>query len=70
MAARLGVSAARVLVRWSVQRGYVPLPKSATPARIAENADVFGFELSSEHMQTLDGLDEHFATGWDPTTLP
>jgi len=70
VAARLGVSAARVLVRWSVQRGYVALPKSVTPARIAENADVFGFVLSTEDMQVLDGLDEHFTTGWDPTTGP
>lgn len=70
VAKSLGVSPARVLVRWSVQRGYVALPKSVTPARIAENADVFGFELSAEHMETLNGLDEHFVTGWDPTTLP
>ena len=36
----------------------MPLPKSDTPGRIEENADVYGFELSKEGMERLDGLDE------------
>ncbi|KAH9860774.1 hypothetical protein J1614_012107 [Plenodomus biglobosus] len=48
----------QVLIRWSLQKGYVPLPKSDTPSRIAKNADVYGFELDKEDMERLDGLDE------------
>lgn len=60
------VSSAQVMVRWSLQRGYNPLPKSVKAARIAQNADVFGFELSAADMQQLNGLDEHMALGWEP----
>jgi diketogulonate reductase-like aldo/keto reductase len=48
----------QVLVRWSLQKGYVPLPKSDTPSRIVSNADVYGFELDQDDMTKLDGLDQ------------
>ena len=41
-----GVSSAQVMVRWSMQHGYVPLPKSVRAERIAQNGDVFQFELT------------------------
>lgn len=44
----------QVLLRWSLQRGFVPLPKSVSPARQAENAAVFDFELSEADMATMD----------------
>lgn len=44
----------QVLLRWSLQKGFVPLPKSVSPARQAENAAVFDFELSEADMATLD----------------
>ncbi|KAF2789497.1 Aldo/keto reductase [Melanomma pulvis-pyrius CBS 109.77] len=47
----------QVLVRYCLQKGWVPLPKSDTPSHIASNADVFGFELTEEDMRTLDELD-------------
>ncbi|KAJ1023580.1 hypothetical protein NDA16_003197 [Ustilago loliicola] len=40
----------QVLLRWSLQKGFVPLPKSDTRSRIASNADLFGFELDAEDM--------------------
>lgn len=49
-----GVSTTQVLVRWSLQRGFVPLPKSDNPDRIKNNADVFGFELTDEEMKKID----------------
>jgi 2,5-diketo-D-gluconate reductase A len=54
----LGRSPAQVLLRWCVQRGLPVIPKSTHRERIAENADIFGFELSEEQMAELDALDE------------
>jgi diketogulonate reductase-like aldo/keto reductase len=59
-------SPAQVLLRWGVQHGHVVLPKSTHPARIAENAKIFDFELDSAAMNRLDALEENLATGWDP----
>ncbi|MCJ1228482.1 hypothetical protein MMC12_005143 [Toensbergia leucococca] len=53
-----GKTMAQILVRYGLQKGWVPLPKSDTPSRIKENADVYGFELDGEDMELLDGLDE------------
>jgi diketogulonate reductase-like aldo/keto reductase len=47
---------AQICIRWSLQRGYLPLPKSITPARIKENAEVFDFELSAEDVKTIADL--------------
>ncbi|KAJ1036839.1 hypothetical protein NDA11_005542 [Ustilago hordei] len=47
----------QVLLRWSLQKGFVPLPKSDTGSRIASNADLFGFELDEEDMAKLDAKD-------------
>jgi diketogulonate reductase-like aldo/keto reductase len=47
---------AQVCVRWCLQHGFLPLPKSSTPDRVADNADVFGFDLSESEMALLDGL--------------
>jgi diketogulonate reductase-like aldo/keto reductase len=46
-----------VLLRWSLQRGFVPLPKSVSAERQAENAAVFGWALSGEDMAALDAWD-------------
>ena len=56
IAARLGRTPAQVCIRWCLQKGAVPLPKSVTPARIRENAAVFGFSLSPADMGALDGM--------------
>jgi diketogulonate reductase-like aldo/keto reductase len=60
-------SAAQVMLKWGLQKGFVVLPKSVHPKRIAENADVFGWALSDEAMAELDALGDGFSTGWDPT---
>lgn len=49
---------AQILVRYCLQKNWVPLPKSDTPSRIVANADVYGFELEKSDMETLDGLDQ------------
>lgn len=61
-------SPAQVLLRWGIQKGFVVLPKSVQPARIAENAALFDFELDAGAMQRLDALEEGLVTGWDPET--
>lgn len=58
IAAAHGVSPAQALIRWQVQRGFVVIPKSVTPARIASNFDVFGFSLTDAEMATLAGLNK------------
>lgn len=51
-----GVTPAQVILRWQIQLGTLPLPKSSTPERQAENLDVFGFELTDEEMAGITGL--------------
>ncbi|KAI9306230.1 2,5-didehydrogluconate reductase [Cunninghamella echinulata] len=63
-------SSAQVLIRWAIQRGYIPLPKSVTPNRIKSNSELFDFTLSEKDMTTLNSLNEDFVTEWNPTTCP
>lgn len=61
-----GRTAAQVVLRWHIQLGNVVIPKSVTPARVAENFDLFGFELSTEEMARISGLNKNHRTGPDP----
>lgn len=56
VAKNYGKSPAQVLIRWSLQHGFLPLPKSVHPEYIKANADIFDFEINSDDMKTLDGL--------------
>jgi 2,5-diketo-D-gluconate reductase A len=60
------VTAAQIVLRWHVQRGTIPVPKSADPERQAENLDVFGFELSDSQMASLARHDRGERLGGDP----
>ena len=68
IASQLDKSVAQIIIRWHLQHGLIVLPKSVTPARITENFEVFDFELSDDHMSTIDGLDADNRTGADPRT--
>ena len=68
IAREVGRTPAQVLLRWGIQHGFVVLPKSIHAERIAENADLFGFELPAAAMAKLDALEEGFVTGWNPAT--
>ena len=57
VARRHGRTPAQVILRWHTQLGYVPIPKSSNPKRLAENLDVFGFELSAEELAAIGALD-------------
>jgi diketogulonate reductase-like aldo/keto reductase len=61
-----GVSPAQVSIRWILQQGYVTIPKSVHADRIAQNADVFDFDLSDDEMATLGMLDRDQRFGPDP----
>jgi len=61
-----GKSPAQVLLRWHVQHGRSAIPKSTNPGRIAENFDVFDFELTDQQVTELDGLDTGKRHGPDP----
>jgi len=63
---KYGKTQAQILLRWSLQKGLVPLPKSVTPARIDENAQVFDFALTAKDMGNLE-TDEYAPVCWDPT---
>jgi 2,5-diketo-D-gluconate reductase A len=68
IAAEYGKTPAQVLIRWSLQLGNSVIPRSSSPERIAENLDVFGFELATEHMDSLNGLDDGTRYRPDPAT--
>ena len=69
LAAKYGKSVAQVAIRWSLQNGFLPLPKSVTPARIRENADVFDFELLPEDMRKISALKGVAGAHADPDNI-
>ena len=62
-----GKSPTQVMIRWCLEKGAVPLPKSVHEDRIKENIAVFDFELDAEDMTKLATLDRDYRTCWDPT---
>lgn len=69
IAATHGKSAAQVMLRWHIQEGRQAIPKSVTPSRIAENFDIFDFELSGEEMAAIDALDTGVRGGPEPEAI-
>ena len=65
-AAAHGVSAGQVVLRWHIQLGAVPLPKSSNPDRQKQNLDIFGFELTDDEMAAISGLERGRIWGQDP----
>ena len=66
VAAAHGKSAAQVMLRWHIQEGRSAIPKSTKAARIAENFDVFDFELTDNEIARIDALDTGVRRGPDP----
>jgi methylglyoxal/glyoxal reductase len=54
---------AQLCVRWSIQRGFITIPKSISKKRIISNADVFDFEISKEDMEKINSMDKGFLSG-------
>jgi len=66
IAAKHGKSPAQVILRWDLQNGIVTIPKSVTPQRIQDNADLYDFELTAEEIEQINGLNENKRFGSDP----
>lgn len=62
LAEKYGKTPAQIVLRWHIELGLVPIPKSANPTRIAQNIDIFDFSLTSDEVQAISALD----TGADP----
>lgn len=61
-----GATVPQVVLRWMLQRGIVAIPKSVTPSRIAQNADLYRFELSADEMTTINAMDRDDRVGPHP----
>lgn len=68
-AEKYGVTVAQLCVRWIFQKGVVPVPKSTTPERIINNADIFGFTISDEDMENISTLRKYGMIG-NPPSVP
>jgi diketogulonate reductase-like aldo/keto reductase len=66
LASKYGKSAAQIVLRWDLQKGVITIPKSINPGRIAENADLYDFELSAEDVTAIDALNQNRRFGSDP----
>ncbi|MCH6470292.1 aldo/keto reductase [Sinomonas terrae] len=69
IAAAHGVSPAQAVIRWHLQCGHIVIPKASSAARIRENADVFGFELTADDLDRIAGLERGQRTGSDPNEV-
>jgi diketogulonate reductase-like aldo/keto reductase len=63
-----GVTPTQAVIRWHLQLGAIPIPKSGDPERQRENLDVFGFELTEEEMASISSLESGRLWGADPDT--
>ena len=70
LSAKYHKSVAQLLVRWCVQYGVLPLPKTQNPGRMKDNADVFDFEILPEDIERMKELEILGRTGKDPDTAP
>ena len=69
IAEKYNKSVAHLCIRWCVQNGTLPLPKSITPSRISDNLEVFDFEISEEDMKTINQMEYFGGSGLNPDTI-
>lgn len=69
IAEKYNKTVAQVCLRWSLQKGHLPLPKSVTPSRILENTKIFDFEIDEEDMNFIDNLNNDFKKVKDPDNI-
>ena len=69
LAGKYGKTPAQVILRWHLEHGVSPIPKSVRPSRIAENIDVFDFSLTPQEVAAIDALDTGVRGGPDPELI-
>ncbi|HPJ22786.1 MAG TPA: aldo/keto reductase [Clostridia bacterium] len=70
LASKYNVTVAQLSIRWSLQMGYLPLPKSVTPEYISNNADVFSFKISDDDVNKIAGLTNCCGVPRNPDEVP
>jgi len=70
IAKKHGKTPPQVMLRWCLDVGTVPLPKSTHADRIKQNYEIFDFKLDDDDMTKLKALDKNLRTCWDPTNVP
>ncbi|GEK88449.1 Aldo/keto reductase [Alkalibacterium putridalgicola] len=69
LAEKYDKSIAQLVLRWSLQHDFLPLPKTVTKERVWENADIFDFEISDADMKIIDGMTGRAGSATDPDTI-
>ena len=69
IADKYGKSTAQISVRWCLENGFIPLPRSSNQARIKENIDVFDFELSDEDIEEINSFEVFGTSGYHPDEI-
>ncbi|MBX4201557.1 aldo/keto reductase [Candidatus Saccharibacteria bacterium] len=65
-----GKTASQVMLRWALQNDTIPLPRSSQATHIKENFEIFDFELSREHLEEINNINQAGRTAWNPSGLP
>lgn len=69
LAKKYNKTPAQVVLRWNLQHGVIPIPKSAKPHRILENSQIFDFKLEESDVALIDALDQRRRLGADPNNF-
>ncbi len=69
LAEKYGKTPAQIVLRWNVQQQVAVIPKSSNPGRIAENSNIFDFELAEEDMAAISACNQDLGSSWDPKTF-
>lgn len=69
LAAKYGKTPAQLVLRWSIQHGFLPLPKASSVERMKENMDIFDFEISGDDIEAMKALEDLGPTGPHPETM-
>ncbi len=70
LAAKYNKSPAQLVLHWSIQHGFLPLPKSSSKERMLENMDIFNFEITPEDLEEMKALEVFGITGPHPDSAP
>jgi methylglyoxal/glyoxal reductase len=69
LANKYNKTVAQIILRWDLQNGVVPIPKSTKEHRIIENSNLFDFKLTTEDMERISSLNENHRVGPDPDNI-